>query len=47
MNFYILRYFSRDNIYCFFIFKILFYNDSRLLFLMMKIENQELVKNVK
>jgi len=47
MNFYILRYFSKNNIYCFFISKILFCNYFRLLFLMMKIENQELVKHVK
>ena len=47
MNFYILRYFSKNNIYCFFISKILFYNNSRLLFLMMKIEKQELVKHIK
>jgi hypothetical protein len=37
------RYFSKSNIYCFLFIKIWFCNDSRLLFLMMKIEKQELV----
>jgi hypothetical protein len=43
MNFYIFEIFSKNNIYCFFIFKISFCNDSKLLFLMMKIEKQEMV----